>query len=183
MKGKWEKWISVLKQDTYALYLASRDRRVPWAAKIVLIVIVAYALSPIDLIPDFIPVLGYLDDMILFPLGIALAIKLIPDEVWEECKAEARTRLDSDLPRSRAAAIVIVMIWLATICLVVWLVWSSLRANSNVAPNRLLQRMGLKVPFVSHCSIPKAVHQHFTRAAYDLGPVRRKNIRHNAVML
>ena len=149
MKGKWEKWVSVLKQDTYALYLASRDRRVPWTAKIVLIVVVAYALSPIDLIPDFIPALGYLDDMILVPLGIALAIKLIPDEVWEQCKAEARTRLNSDLPSSRAAAIVIVMIWLATICLVVWVVWSSLKANSNGAPNRLLQRTGLKVPLVA----------------------------------
>ena len=149
MKGKWEKWVSVLKQDTYALYLASRDRRVPWAAKIVLIVVVAYALSPIDLIPDFIPVLGYLDDMILFPLGIALAIKLIPDEVWEECKAEARTRLNSNLPHSRVAAIVIVMVWLATLCLVVWLVWSSLKADSNVVPNRVLQRSSRKVPFVA----------------------------------
>ena len=142
MKGKWRKWVSVLKQDTYALYLASRDRRMPWTAKIVLIVVVAYALSPIDLIPDFVPVLGYLDDMVLLPLGIALAIKLIPNEVWEECKAEARSRLDSDLPRSRAAAIVIVMIWFATICLVAWVVWSSLRANSNVTPNHSLQSDG-----------------------------------------
>ena len=129
VKGKWEKWVSVLKQDTYALYLASRDRRVPWAAKIVLIVVAAYALSPIDLIPDFIPVFGYLDDMILLPLGIALAIKLIPDEVWEECRAEARTRLISDLPRSRTAAIVIVTIWFAAICVVVWVIWSSLKVN------------------------------------------------------
>ena len=129
MKGKWEKWVSVLKQDTYALYLASRDRRVPWAAKIVLIVVAAYALSPIDLIPDFIPVFGYLDDMILLPLGIALAIKLIPDEVWEECKAEARTRLNSNLPHSRVAAIVIVTIWFAAICVVVWVIWSSLKVN------------------------------------------------------
>jgi uncharacterized membrane protein YkvA (DUF1232 family) len=129
VKGKWEKWVSVLKQDTYALYLASRDRRVPWAAKIVLIVVAAYALSPIDLIPDFIPVFGYLDDMILLPLGIALAIKLIPDEVWEECRAEARTRLNSDLPHSRTAAIVIVTIWFAAICVVVWVIWSSLKVN------------------------------------------------------
>ena len=149
MKGKWEKWVSALKQDTYALYLASHDRRVPWAAKIVLIVVAAYALSPIDLIPDIIPVFGYLDDMILLPLGIALAIKLIPDELWEECKAEARTRLSSDLPRSRTAATVIVMLWLATICLVVWVIWSWLKANSNVAPNHLLQRTALKVPFVA----------------------------------
>jgi uncharacterized membrane protein YkvA (DUF1232 family) len=129
VKGKWEKWVSGLKQDTYALYLASGDSRVPWAAKIVLIVVAAYALSPIDLIPDFIPVFGYLDDMILLPLGIALAIKLIPDEVWEECRAEARTRLNSDLPRSRTAAIVIVTIWFAAICVVVWLIWSSLKVN------------------------------------------------------
>ena len=139
MKGKWRKWVSVLKQDTYALYLASRDRRVPWTAKIVLIVVVAYALSPIDLIPDFIPVLGHLDDMILLPLGIALAIKLIPGEVWDECKTEARTRLDSDLPSSRTAAIVIVMIWFATICIVAWVLWTSLKVNSNVTPNHTLQ--------------------------------------------
>jgi uncharacterized membrane protein YkvA (DUF1232 family) len=139
VKGKWRKWVSVLKQDTYALYLASRDRRVPWTAKIVLIVVVAYALSPIDLIPDFIPVLGHLDDMILLPLGIALAIKLIPAEVWDECKTEARTRFNSDLPSSRAAAIVIVMIWFATICIVAWVLWTSLKANSNVTPNHTLQ--------------------------------------------
>ena len=162
MEGKWEKWVSVLKEDTYALYLASRDRRVPWAAKIVLIVVVAYALSPIDLIPDFIPVLGYLDDMILLPLGIALAIRLIPDEVWEECKAEARSRLNSGLPSSRAAAIVIVIIWLTTICLVVWVVWSSLKPHSNVVPNRVLQLSSLKVPLVSHSSIRQALHQHCT---------------------
>ena len=138
MKGKWRKWASVLKQDTYALYLASRDRRVPLAAKIVLIVVVAYALSPIDFIPDFVPVLGYLDDMILVPLGIALAIKLIPDEVWEECKAEANIRLNSDLPSSRAAAIVIVMIWFAAVCFLVWVVGTFLRANSHIAPNHSL---------------------------------------------
>jgi len=142
VEGKWRKWVSVLKQDTYALYLASRDRRVPWAAKILLIVVVAYALSPIDLIPDFVPVLGYLDDMVLVPLGIALAIKLIPADVWEECKAEARTRLDSDLPSSRAAAIVIVTIWFAAICVVAWVIWSSLKANSSVTPNRSLQSDG-----------------------------------------
>ena len=139
MKDKWRERASVLKQDTYALYLASRDRRVPWTAKIVLIVVVAYALSPIDLIPDFIPVLGHLDDMILLPLGIALAIKLIPGEVWDECKTEARTRLDSDLPSSRTAAIVIVMIWFATICIVAWVLWTSLKVNSNVTPNHTLQ--------------------------------------------
>jgi uncharacterized membrane protein YkvA (DUF1232 family) len=149
VKGKWRKWISVLKQDTYALYLASRDRRVPWTAKIVLIVVVAYALSPIDLIPDFVPVLGYLDDMVLVPLGIALAIKLIPADVWEECKAEASTRLDSNLPSSRAATIVIVTIWFAAACVIAWVIWSSLKANSSVTPNHSLQSDPFDAPLAS----------------------------------
>ena len=69
MKAKWRKWVSLLKQDRYALYLASRDRRVPYRATMLLFVVMAYALSPIDLIADFVLVLGYLDDMVLFPLG------------------------------------------------------------------------------------------------------------------
>ena len=89
-------WLSALKQrahalkaETYALYLAARDPRTPWYAKLLVAGIVAYALSPIDLIPDFIPVLGYLDDLILIPLGIALAIRLIPDPVLLQCRARA----------------------------------------------------------------------------------------------
>lgn len=80
-----------LKSDTYALYLAYRDPRVPWYAKVVAACVVAYALSPIDLIPDFIPVLGYLDDLILVPAGIALALRLIPAEVMVEARARARS--------------------------------------------------------------------------------------------
>jgi len=99
MWQSWRKRAATLEQDTFALYLAGRDPRVPWAAKIVLMVIVAYALSPIDLIPDFVPLLGFLDDMVLLPLGIALAIKLTPPEIWEECKEQARSRLASGLPR------------------------------------------------------------------------------------
>lgn len=90
MGRRWKEWVATLKTDTYALYLASRDRRVPWAARILVIVVVGYALSPVDLIPDFIPVLGYLDDMVLLPLGIALAIRLIPTDVWEQCRERAR---------------------------------------------------------------------------------------------
>jgi len=119
----WKNWAAALKQDTYALYLAARDPRVPVVAKLVVILVVAYALSPIDLIPDFIPVLGYLDDMLLLPMGIALAIKLMPRDVWEDCKNQARAELASELPRNRTAAIVVVMVWIGLLALVAWLAW------------------------------------------------------------
>ena len=122
-------WAAALKEDTYALYLAARDPRVPLAAKLVVVLVVAYALSPIDLIPDFIPVLGYLDDMLLLPLGIALAIKLMPRDVWDECKKQARAGLASELPRNRTAAIVIATIWLTFLGFVAWLAWRSLEGN------------------------------------------------------
>jgi uncharacterized membrane protein YkvA (DUF1232 family) len=79
-----------LKAETFALYLAARDSRTPWYAKLLVAGVVAYAVSPIDLIPDFVPVLGYLDDLILIPAGIALAIRLVPDSVLADCRAQAR---------------------------------------------------------------------------------------------
>src|SRR5829696_404097 len=90
-----------LKRETYALYLACRDPRVPWYARIVAICIVSYALSPIDLIPDFIPVLGYLDDLILIPLGIALLLKMIPEAVMIDCREQAQVLLAEGRPVSR----------------------------------------------------------------------------------
>jgi uncharacterized membrane protein YkvA (DUF1232 family) len=108
--GAWKRWADSLKNNTYALYLASKDTRVPVLAKIMIGFVVAYALSPIDLIPDFIPVIGYLDDLLLLPLGIWLAIRLIPQDVWKECQASAVKRV-SDMPRSRQAAAVIIFIW------------------------------------------------------------------------
>ena len=100
-----------LRRETYVLYLAIRDPRTPWYAKAVAGAVVAYALSPIDLIPDFIPVIGYLDDLIVVPLGIALALKLIPAPVMADCRSQA---LAADrLPISRTAAAVIVTLWLA----------------------------------------------------------------------
>jgi uncharacterized membrane protein YkvA (DUF1232 family) len=102
-----------LKADTYALYLAARDPRTPWTARLLVAAVVAYALSPIDLIPDFVPVLGYVDDLILVPLGIALAVRLIPDAVLRECRARARETLQGGAPASRAAAAVVVVIWIA----------------------------------------------------------------------
>jgi uncharacterized membrane protein YkvA (DUF1232 family) len=108
-----KKRVGYLKAETFALYLAARDPRTPWYAKLVVAGIVAYAFSPIDLIPDFVPVLGYLDDLVLIPAGIALAIKLVPDQVLMECRARAQETMQSGKPVSRVAAAVIVVIWLA----------------------------------------------------------------------
>ena len=109
-----------LKAETFALYLAARDPRTPWYAKFLVAGIVAYALSPIDLIPDFVPVLGYLDDLILIPIGIALAIKLVPHQVLAECRARAQKTIQNGKPVSRVAGAVIVVIWLvlAALCIV-----------------------------------------------------------------
>jgi len=101
-----------LEGETFALYLAARHPQTPWYAKVFVAGIVAYALSPIDLIPDFVPVLGYLDDLILIPLGIVVAIKLIPQRVLAECRARAQTAMAGDRPVSRAAAAVIIGIWI-----------------------------------------------------------------------
>jgi uncharacterized membrane protein YkvA (DUF1232 family) len=111
-----------LKAETYTLYLAARDPRTPWYVKFLVGGIVAYAYSPIDLIPDFVPVLGYLDDLILIPLGMALVIRLVPDPVLAECRTRAREAIQSRKPVSRVAASVIIVIWLALAGLcVVWI--------------------------------------------------------------
>jgi uncharacterized membrane protein YkvA (DUF1232 family) len=89
MFSKWKEKAKKLKQEIYTLYLAYKDPRVPWYGKIFIIITVGYAISPIDLIPDFIPIIGYLDDLILLPLGILLSIKMIPKEVMEECRRES----------------------------------------------------------------------------------------------
>ncbi len=110
-----------LKAETLALYLAARDPRTPWYAKWLVAGIVAYALSPIDLIPDFVPVLGYLDDLILVPMGIAFAIKLVPESVLTECRARAQDMVREKQPVSRVAGAVIVLIWLALVALgIMW---------------------------------------------------------------
>lgn len=101
-----------LKAETFALCLAARHRDTPWLARLVVAAVAAYALSPIDLIPDFIPVLGYVDDLILLPAGIALAVALIPAAVMRECRAAAAARMQEARPHSRIAAVVIVAIWL-----------------------------------------------------------------------
>ena len=119
----WKARARCLKAETYALYLAYRDPRVPWTARVVAACVVAYAFSPIDLIPDFIPILGYLDDLVLVPLGIALALKMIPAGVMAECRARARAEMGAGKPINWAAAAVIIAIWLTLAALGVALVW------------------------------------------------------------
>jgi len=120
---KLRDWARRLKTETLALYLAVRDPRTPWYARLVVAGIVAYALSPIDLIPDFVPVLGLLDEVILLPLGIALALRMIPADVMADARGRAQAELASEAPHSRAAAIVIVVIWLAAIALAGAVAW------------------------------------------------------------
>lgn len=105
------RWAETAKRDVLALYLAARDPRVPWYAKLLAAFIAAYALSPIDLIPDAIPVIGLLDELIIVPLGIYLVIKLIPPEVMAELRRSAEERLERR-PRSWLAAVVIMIVWL-----------------------------------------------------------------------
>src|SRR5512136_3506671 len=106
----WKVWAKRLKTEIYALYLAYKDPRTPWYARVVAALVVGYAFSPIDLIPDFIPVLGYLDDLVLVPLGITLALKLIPAQVMAESRAKAREMEQSGRPANRLAAAVIILV-------------------------------------------------------------------------
>ena len=115
-----ESWARRLKVEVYALYLAYKDPRVSWYARVFAAVVVGYAFSPIDLIPDVVPVLGYLDDLILVPLGVALAIKMIPPQVLSECREKARDM--TDRPVNRVAAAVVVVVWIVLVALAVWLV-------------------------------------------------------------
>jgi uncharacterized membrane protein YkvA (DUF1232 family) len=112
-------WARTVKRDVHAIYLAARDPRVPWYAKALAICVAAYALSPIDLIPDFIPVLGYLDDLIIVPLGIVAVVQLIPPEIMAEHRATAA--IAAERPVSRTGAVVIVLIWIASIAIIAWL--------------------------------------------------------------
>lgn len=118
MVDRLRQWARALKRDVHAVYLASLDPRVPWYAKALAVAVAGYALSPIDLIPDFIPVLGYLDDIILVPLGIVLVLRLIPGEIMDEHRSAAALALDR--PVGRAAACAIVAIWIVSAVLAGW---------------------------------------------------------------
>jgi uncharacterized membrane protein YkvA (DUF1232 family) len=108
----WQQRARQLKIEVYAVWLAYRDPRVPWYARLFAAGVVGYAFSPIDLIPDFIPILGYVDDLILIPLGVTLALKMIPPPVLAECRMQARQAMSQDKPVNRIAAALIVVLWL-----------------------------------------------------------------------
>jgi uncharacterized membrane protein YkvA (DUF1232 family) len=112
-------WARALKRDVVALWLAARDPRVSLAAKLVAGAVAAYALSPIDLVPDFIPVLGLLDDLLLLPLGIWLAVRLIPPRLMAELRAAADRR---DRPSSQTGLAMVLLAWLAATLFIVWVV-------------------------------------------------------------
>ena len=124
---KWKQKSRHLKIEIYALYLAYRDPRVPWYAKAFVALVVGYAFSPIDLIPDFIPVLGYLDDLVLIPLGVAIALKMIPEKIMEDCRIRSKEVMSKKKPINRVAAVVIICIWLMLIVMTIALV---VRASS-----------------------------------------------------
>lgn len=117
----WKKQAQRLKTEVYAIYLAYKDPRVPWYARVFAACVVGYGFSPIDLIPDPIPVLGYLDDLLIVPLGVVLAIKMIPPEVLSDCREQAQEVMRQGKPVNRVAAVVIVAIWLSLAALVI--VW------------------------------------------------------------
>ncbi|MCV3209938.1 YkvA family protein [Mesorhizobium sp. YC-39] len=119
MNSKLRDWARTIKRDVHAVYLAADDPRTPWYAKALALLVAGYALSPIDLIPDFIPLLGYLDDAIIVPLGILAVVKMIPPEVMAEHRAAAA--LAAERPVSKTAAVVIASVWGASVALAAWL--------------------------------------------------------------
>jgi uncharacterized membrane protein YkvA (DUF1232 family) len=113
----WRKLARVLKTETYAVYLACKHPLTPWPARLLGALVVAYALSPVDLLPDWIPGLGYVDDLVLIPLGVSLMLRLIPPSVMEECRAEAARRIGELKPKLWAAGAVIVAVWVVILVL------------------------------------------------------------------
>lgn len=122
MLKQLKNWAKSIKRDIMALYLAARDSRVPWYAKALAAFVAAYALSPIDLIPDFIPVVGYLDDLIIVPLGIMLVIQMIPTDVMDDLRKRADEIL-IERPRSIFGAVFVVLIWAGCLAWVSWMLW------------------------------------------------------------
>jgi uncharacterized membrane protein YkvA (DUF1232 family) len=119
----WKVKSEEFKGEVYALYLASKHPRTPWYAKVLAALILGYALSPIDLIPDFIPIMGYLDDLIIIPVGVTLLIKIVPRDILEECRTKVRSDFLNKKPKNWIAATIIVLIWLLAIYLILGLIW------------------------------------------------------------
>lgn len=126
MLARLRSWARELKRSTLVVYFAARDARTPWWVRVLALLVAAYALSPIDLVPDFIPVLGYVDDLLIVPLGVLLVLKLIPPEVRRAAKERALAVADK--PTSRVMAVVIVAIWVAVAGLLGLWIWRLLRS-------------------------------------------------------
>jgi uncharacterized membrane protein YkvA (DUF1232 family) len=124
---RWKQRARELKTETHAIYLAYKDPRTPWYARLFAACVVGYAFSPIDLIPDPIPVLGYLDDLVLVPLGIAIALKMIPPPVMAECRDKAQAAMSEGKPTNWTAAAVIIAIWLLLAALAIAVIVQALQ--------------------------------------------------------
>ena len=122
----------LLKRDTLAVYYASRDKRTPWYARLLAVVVASYALSPVDLIPDFIPVLGYLDDLILIPAGIALTLRLIPPEVMADARARAMSTLAK--PNPWWMTLLIILVWVGVLLLLLYFLLPLFQNNGKIEP-------------------------------------------------
>jgi uncharacterized membrane protein YkvA (DUF1232 family) len=127
----WKKRAELLENEIYALYLGCKDPRVPWHAKLLIAVVIGYALSPIDLIPDFIPVIGYLDDLVLVPAGISLVLRMIPKEVMAECRKKAAAGFLVRRRKNWIAAAIIIAIWLFLLYLIVKIIWRISHGNNH----------------------------------------------------
>ena len=114
----WKGQVKRVKVETYALYLAYKDPRVPWYAKVFTAIIVGYAFSPIDLIPDFLPIIGYLDDFIIIPLGVLLALKMIPEPVMAEYRVKAVEKMIQEGYQNWVAGVVIIIVWILVLVLI-----------------------------------------------------------------
>jgi uncharacterized membrane protein YkvA (DUF1232 family) len=121
MFARVKRWAKNIRRDTYAVGLVARDPRVPWYTKALAIVVAGHAFSPLDLIPDFIPVIGFVDDVILVPLGIVLVIKLVPPQILQEHRAHADRAME--LPKNKIGAIVVLCIWVLVVGVSAWLAW------------------------------------------------------------
>lgn len=121
--NRLKKWARQLKRQLFMLYFACRDPRVPWYAKLFTACVVAYAFSPIDLIPDFIPVLGYIDDILLVPLGIFFALKMIPKPVAADCEERAQKLMKDGKPKNWTAGVFVLLIWAAVLTWVGLWIW------------------------------------------------------------
>lgn len=131
--ARWKDWAEDLELELSALLLAYRDPRTPWYAKALTALVIAYAFSPIDLIPDFIPILGYLDDLILLPVGIFLVLRLVPPEVMRESRERASTLADEGKPFIKSGALIIAALWLLVLLIIIYVLWRAWLARSGTA--------------------------------------------------